>query len=69
MRPFAYNLTFIAFPRSISSLHNLLEEDKKILHEAVNQGIEAGLVRPVEELTLKEPSIQLDRYVNFILNR
>lgn len=60
MIQFITNLSFVAFPISISHLHNLRDDDKNILHDEVNRGIETGLIRPVKELNLTEQNIKIN---------
>lgn len=63
MRPFIKNVAFVSLPQSISYLLGLREQDKKILHDAVDEGIETRLIRPVEELTLRGTTIKIEKYV------
>lgn len=63
MYNFLKALNFTVVPRNIPYLLSQPDDIKKQLHRAVNDGIKSGLVRPIDELNMKERSIRVNKYV------
>lgn len=63
MYTFLKALNFAVVPRNISYLLNQPDDIKKQLHRAISDGIKSGLVRPIDELNMKDRSIRVNKYV------
>lgn len=61
MFDFHRSLRFAAVPKSITYLLNQPVDVKEQLHRAINEGIETGLVCPINESNMMETSISIDK--------